>query len=110
MNTYIISQWKNSKTLEKFIDLFILLPSGITRNDQYKISVSECGMVLNVSFVWPPIFSKVDLLTKIAMKHDDKIHEEHPLVLGMTEALAELKDNVNDAVVSEHIIALPFPV
>ena len=54
-NNYIIAPWLHLETGMKYIDAFILLPSGINGNCMYSINVSESINQLVVGLTWSRI-------------------------------------------------------
>ena len=102
----MLAPWTHPSSGTKYFDVFILLPTGISHNSQYSLSVEEDGMSLKFKLVWPRHFSSVSTLTKIARMHDHEVTEMHPLIGGITEAFKDLKASINDDISDEYRIDL----
>ena len=48
----------------KYIDVFILLPSGNDHNSRYSVNVQPNGLSIKLNLVWPTHFANLDTLTK----------------------------------------------
>ena len=105
-NCYLIAPWIHPTTGNKYVDIFILLPSGINHNSQYSINVEDCGLSVKLNLVWPNHFAKLATLTKIASIHDHEVTEMHPLVGGITAAFKDLKETINGNISQDYFIPL----
>ena len=52
-NSYVVSPWSHPTTSINYVDFWILLPSGVTENEQYRVNVSECGTKVLIYLFWP---------------------------------------------------------
>ena len=109
-NNFTLSSWAHPETGRKYTDAFILLPSGVNRNQQYSINVSESATQLVVEITWPRILSSQDSLMKIARLSDPGVTNMHPIVGGITESFKKLKATVYDDVVKTFYVDLPYTV
>ena len=109
-NIYLVAPWTHPTSGTKYIDVFILLPTGVSHNSQYSINVEPDGLSLKFSLVWPRHFTNLSTLTKIAKIHDPEVTNMHPLLGGITEAFKGLKASISDDIKDDYFIQLPRKV
>ena len=74
------------------------------------VLVREDGMVLLLTIAWPAALSELDILTKIAQRHDNDPSTTSAFVGGITDSFKMLKTNINSNIRRQHTIALPHKV
>ena len=111
---YLVGVWEEPATKTKRINVVIVLPSGIDKND-FALSVSEGGKLLQLQVTWPDPIVSLELLHQKWLRNSGGTQKVqftmfHPAVLSLEDALKARRERANDFVVSTARIPLPFPV
>ena len=119
-NMYVLSEWTHYTTGHKFVDAFILLPSGLQREEHFTATVREGGKFLEVSVRWPDGLSSLDIITKVAentaeREYDQTGKDADPRVVGLvvggvTNSYMSLREVKSEPITRQHFIELPVQV
>eukprot|EP00171_Calliarthron_tuberculosum_P003925 IDg3925t1 len=99
-----------TKTEDMRISVAILMPSGICeRKADHDVKVTDNGLALEVSVVWPPCMSDMLYLHKKWIDNDPAFVDNVRLA-GFRSFFRRLRTSSADTLVSSYKIKLPFAV
>lgn len=107
---FLVSEWKEVFTTRSCLSVAFLLPCGC--HDDYKLSVTENGSVLQVRVTWPEPMTNVRVLHHLwlVLEKGSRVSKDHGKLGGFETALRALRQSPQDPVHSFCTINLPFKV
>ena len=108
---YIVGEWEDDRE-EQRVTIAILMPSGsFERSKDHDIKVTDDGMALEITYVWPQCMTDLLFLHKAELEGDEKkSFQHHPRLLGFRPFLRKLRSKSDHKITSTCSIPLPFPV
>eukprot|EP00171_Calliarthron_tuberculosum_P013856 IDg13856t1 len=108
---YTMGIWE-SRSEDRRVSIAIHLPSGMcTSSKDHSVRVSDDGMFLEISAVWPEVLTDTELLHKTWIEDGNStVHVDSPRVISFRAMLRKLRKSSSQDVVSHCKIALPFKV
>ena len=97
-NNYVVSHQSHPKTGINYVDLWILLPTGVSHIEQFEVKISECATKKYITIAWSNDFTNKDILVKICKNMDPELTDIHPCVTCINSALRQLTEKVNEGV------------
>lgn len=108
---FTMGVWEDIGSEDKRISIAILLPSGIgERKKDHDIRVSDDGLFLQISVVWPPALTDVEMLHRKWSADDQGLGQLALRTQAFKRFLKTLRTTKNDAIQSSYNISLPFVV
>ena len=72
-NNYVVSPWSHPKTGINYVDLWILLPTGVSHIEQFEVKISECATKKYITIAWSNDFTNKDILVKTGKEMDSEL-------------------------------------
>ena len=107
---YIIGEWEDERE-ERRVTVAILMPSGSFETPRdHDFKVSDDGMSLDLTVVWPRSMTDMFFLHKSEIDQDCKTYEHHPRLLSFRPYLRRLRSKADQKINSTCAIPLPTQV
>ena len=108
---YITGEWKHPISMDEYCDLFVLLYSGLFKNNDYSCKVNEDGNSLSLHVCIPEAIATIDTLQKVAMSNDPGIKDlMHPCMCSIADKLKDNKKSMTDDWWKHFTLLVPFVV
>ena len=104
---YVASEWLDNVDGCEYMDIMILLPSGVSMNSEYSVKVCDSGTNILFDVKMPNALTDISVLKRITQTHENDITEQHPAFSGFTSWLKiNGKSNFDDEIWKHYEIVL----